>query len=835
MATDQIDHQVRDATNILCASRRFPLIAVVGILFASVSMTYAAAALSQSVDFDIPAQPVISALHAWSRQSNVQVMMADSGEVTRQQSDGVQGRFTAAVALGRLLQRTNLTYEAVGDSTVAVKRIAAVGAQEFKEPSPEQSRPKETKTSDARRTMEEVVVTAQKREQRLQDVPISVSVLGGAELDRSTIVGTTEALSRVPGAAVNVTYQGGGTQVVMRGVTAGGALFTGSSPIAYYLDSVPFGLVKSAIVPDTNAYDLQRVEVLRGPQGTLYGASAQNGVVRILTHDADLNDFEFKGRTSVSTTERGNESYRGDVAVNIPIVDGKLAARAVLGYGDLGGWIDSARARNVNDAEIGNMRVKVNAQPTDRLSIGMSAWLSRADYGGPSTADENDKQQAVLEEPIETDFDAYGLKVGYESPALSVASMTSYLEYSNRSRRDLIYFLPDFVSPDRFDAEVFSQELILNSKNEGLWRWSLGGMYRDAEDLTLQGDQFLPDPPLINTDITYMSKSFAVFGELTRMILDGKIELTAGLRYFEDDVTVRENYNPDGLPLIRTKEKFDATSPRAVVTWHPSDHMTLYASYAEGFRSGFDQTPRVQRLGPAFPPVKADTLTNYELGTKGELLQGRISIDAALYYIDWQDVQQSLTVNFIGEGGVITPTTANVNGESASGVGFDFGLSARPIDELELGLTLSWNDLTMDGQVFSSSSAGVPVLLFDKGERLNVSPEYTVGTWAEYAFPLGSGRFNGRLSGSANYTSAMDLRTIAGGVQSIAAGDSLLIGNVSFSVDGPGNWSAKLFVDNVNDERGSPVGFPFVPGIITDWDARVRPRTTGMQLEYRFK
>lgn len=121
-------------------------------------------------------------------------------------------------------------------------------------------------TAREARPLEEVVVTAQRREEQLQEVPISISVIGGDALDKSTAQGVTEALNQVAGVATTVGYQGGGTQVAVRGVTAGGALFNGSSPVAYYLDAVPFGLVKTAIAPDSNPYDLRQIEVLRGPQ-----------------------------------------------------------------------------------------------------------------------------------------------------------------------------------------------------------------------------------------------------------------------------------------------------------------------------------------------------------------------------------------------------------------------------------------------------------------------------------------------------------------------------------------------------------------------------------------
>ena len=331
--------------------------------------------------------------------------------------------------------------------------------------------------------LEEVIVTAQKHSQRLQDVPIAITVLGGGELDAFTGEGVSEALTLVPGLATTESVQSGGTQLAMRGVAAGGPLFSGSSPIAYYLDSVPFGLIKTAITPDSNPYDLDRIEVLRGPQGTLYGASAQNGVVRVLTKDANLEDFELKARTSLSSTEDGTESYRGDVAVNVPVIAGKLGIRAVAGYDDQGGWIDRPTGEDANDAQISNFRFKANAQPTDSLSIGLSAWLSRGDYGAPSFADDQGRNAATMDESISADYDLYGLRVVYDFAAFTLTSSTGYIDYQNDSALDLLPFgAPGLALSTVLDSEVLSEELILSSEQNETWRWSLGGMYRDGED-----------------------------------------------------------------------------------------------------------------------------------------------------------------------------------------------------------------------------------------------------------------------------------------------------------------------------------------------------------------
>jgi iron complex outermembrane recepter protein len=670
-------------------------------------------------------------------------------------------------------------------------------------------------------SLEEVIVTAQKRSQRLQDVPISISVLSGADLDRSSLLGVTEALNRVPGVATTVAGQGGGTQVVIRGVTAGGPLFFGSSPIAYYLDSVPFGLVKTAIAPDSNVFDLDRVEVLRGPQGTLYGASAQNGVVRVLTKDADLDDFEFKVRTALSTTDGGSENYRGDVAVNVPLVEGKLAARAVLGYNDLSGWIDKPNKEDANDAQVRTARLKVNGQPTDNLSFGLSAWLSRSDFGAPSYAADGERLVSTLDESIETDYDAYGLKVVYDFPAFSVTSSTSYLDYSNDGSVDLLPLgLPNAPLGTALRSKVRSEELILSSSTEGAWRWSLGGMYRDAEDRLIQEFVFFPAP----IDFSDTSESIALLGELTRVFMDGRFELSAGLRHFEDEVEQRENVRNTGIPtetLYRRSTDFDATSPRVVLTWLPSDRLTLYASYAEGFRSGFDQNANVP--ASLFPPLDPDNLMNYELGAKGVLADGRLSYDAAVYYMDWEDVQQTASVLF----GALT-VTALVNGKSASGVGFDLSVRTEAAEGLQLGLSFSWNDLTMDSAVLSPQG----LFVFGAGERLNLSPEYTVGGSLNYTYPFGSSGLSGHLAASANFTTEQINRNFDPTFgTSTVEGDDMLIARTSFAIEGQdGRWAATLFADNLTNENDPPVRNVLTP----QWSLRVRPRTIGLQLDYRF-
>jgi iron complex outermembrane receptor protein len=807
---------------------------------------------------NIPAQGLGPALQALAKERGVHFVFV-SEDVENQRTSGAVGNLGLDEALQTLLGGTGLTYQYIDESTVSILPIAAVpttslspqdraaGSQatvlgvaagegdvwsRFRMAQNEggSSTPASVSANAAARghgeDLEEIVVTAQKREERLQDVPISLSVLEGSALDHGSFAGVAEAVNQVGGVNLFKDNQGGGVKVSVRGVASGGPLFFGASTVGYYLDEAAFGFVKTAIVPDANAYDIERVEVLRGPQGTLYGASALNGVVRVLTKDADLDAFDFKARTSFSSTEGGGENYRGDLAVNVPLVPGKLAARAVVGYSDYSGWIDNTFAEETNDAELATFRLKINAQPTDALNVTLSAWSSRSDYGAPSAATEDGLSTVIFEEPLAADYDLYGLTINYDFPAFAVTSATSYLDYSSEGELDFLNVQPLFTG---LYARTFAQEIRLHSTGKGPWRWSFGGIYRDSEDDLVQTlSAFLPAP----IDFSDLSESFAVFGELSRRFLNDELELTLGLRHFSDDVTNRENIRHTGNPaepLYSAKSEFDATTPRAILTWYPSGELTLYGSYSEGFRSGFNQNANVITAAPQFPPVKEDRLKNYEIGAKGTLVDGRLFFDTALYYIDWQDVQQTVGVQ-VAPGTVVT---ALVNGESASGLGVDVGLTLKPTDSLQLRLALGWNDLTLDHAVTSDELLAGDVL-FEEGERLNESAETTAGLAADYLFPLGSSGFEGQISCSAHYHTELVSRSAVPGAVVFGRGDDVLNTRLDFTVRSAQHWTATIFADNLTNEdnivRAGPFGF-LLFGLSTE---RPRPRPIGVQFEYDF-
>jgi len=812
-------------------------------------------AAEKAVALDLASQPLQDALHQFSVATGLKVMfLTELGRGIV--SPHVSGTLTPGVALGLLLKGSDLRFKYLDSQTIAVlpahepqgdspvrptsrvdtdpvKTAASnvdggVGSTTEHGAKGAQQTPggaESAANSSAKRLedIQEVVVTAQKREERLQNVPISISVLGGAELDRSTAQGVSDALSTVPGVATSANYLGSGTSVVIRGVQAAGSLFTGSSAVAYYLDSVPFGLIRSAIAPDENAFDLERIEVLRGPQGTLYGASALNGVVRVLSSDPDLQQFDLKARVSSSVTQYGGDNYRGDLAVNIPIVGDLLAARAVLGYENNAGWIDQPNKKDVNDAQLRNYRIKLKAQPTEDLTVGLSAWSSRDNLGAPSIGYTYNKSSSVLDQPVVTDFDAYGLKVENNFAGYLLSSLTSYLDYKNEASLDLApYGFEGSIFFSGLNSNAVSEELNLSSPRDGKWRWSVGAIYTRRTENLYQTYSVIDVPP---ETVDMLSKSYAVYGEITRLLCNDRLEVTAGVRHFHDDVTQMGQLAPD-QPFMPASGTFAANTPRVVLTWHLDERHMVYGSYSQGFRGGFPQDPTVPS---DYPPVQPDRLRNFEMGSKGSLIDGLLSYDTSVYYMKWNGIQQQLYVPYLG---VPAGAIAVVNAQSASGVGVDLAASMEPVRGLILRLNGSWNNLGMDTDVLSGG-----VILFNKGNRPNYSPQTTAGLAAEYRFPLGGHGYTGHIETSVNYVSRQSYRALQNGgapdaFALVQRGDPLTTGRVSLSLVAPRHWQASLFVDNVTNERGSPIdAFAGVP----DWAARVRPRTAGLQLEYGFR
>jgi iron complex outermembrane recepter protein len=663
------------------------------------------------------------------------------------------------------------------------------------------------------KVVEEVLVTAQRRTERLIDTPLSIGVLSGAELDQSSVRGVTDVLNQVGGVSLTEA-QPGNVQIAVRGVLSSAS--AGTSSVGYYNDEVPFAFINTAELPDTNAFDLARVEVLRGPQGTLYGANALNGVVRVLTNDADVNAFEAKGRLRGSQTHRGGDNYNGDVALNVPIVPGKLAIRAVAGYSDLSGFIDSTfdGGKDFNDTQAQSYRLKVNYQPSDEFNVKLGYTRSEIDNGGPSSAQDNFTTRFSSNQPDERVLDIYNLIAEYRAPKVSLLSSTGYVDYLGHRRVELLFggvsLLPVLYTSG---LTSFSQEVRLSSNLEGPWRWTAGALYKDTTESTLQDPQaIIPG----NLSADYISESYAVFGEATRSFAE-RFEFTAGVRYFEDRFKVVQYSAFAGAAAPPQKATFDKVTWRALLTYRPQADAMLYGSVATGFRSGRNQSFAALNFDPTLPAVEPDSLITYEVGTKNELAGGALTFETIVYYTKWEDIQQSLVIpqGFLGY----------LNAGEASGVGADASIVVRPTHSLSFQASIGWNDLKLDEDVRQGTA-----ILFQKGARVNDSPEWTGSLGASFRTGMPMENVDFVLSSNYAYGSDRLSRYISAGSGLQTESDA--IGNLKASAGLAGErWTVDLYGDNLTNEDGSitsPNGGEAFNSL------RYRPRTVGLQTTFSF-
>jgi len=674
----------------------------------------------------------------------------------------------------------------------------------------------DAQTSESRRPADpqvlgEIIVTAQKREERLLDVPLSISAFTATAMQDSGAAQLGDFLESAPGVSLVDSHQGD-NNIQIRGISSQ----FGDSPVGYYLDELPFSFLGNPQVPDVRTFDLERVEVLRGPQGTLYGDGSIGGTVRILTAVPQLDDVAAAVDVTGAGTSGGEESYAARGMVNIPLSKDVAGLRLVASKEEIGGWIDrpATGAKDVNDRDVQNYRAKLRIAPTERLDVILSAWRTE-EVSADRAVSAADRTTILDPTRFTTEYDLYSATVQYDLDFAQLLSATSWMEFEDHQ---LGSFAGAPLTNDR-DYDVLSEELRLTSKNDGTFRWTGGLFYRKTEGRV--------DAAFLTFRTTSIgeSESYAVFGEGTWTLLDQKLDLTLGLRYFEDDRLTNDPLDPATLALIRTldpsftlpvEESFNTLNPRFNLAFHVADDWLLYTNVAKGFRSGLVQP--TSSLVPAIltgrtdvpTGIKEDRLWSYELGTKGSFAGGRVTLESAVYLNDWDNLQVNVVVdpaNFI---------SALINAGSARTVGLEVALALRPVDGLTFRLSGS--------QMKAEYTEDVPNANIRDGDRVRGVPETTLAAAATYRWPLGT-TINGFVHGNAQYTS--DRVDVPNG---LIPSDSLTTVDLRIGVEGA-SWGAYLVGENLTDENGAAdVIFPGFGGVTT----RLRPRTYGLNLRYNF-
>ncbi|WP_430388321.1 TonB-dependent receptor [Blastomonas fulva] len=560
----------------------------------------------------------------------------------------------------------------------------------------------ETETADEQERGAAIVVTANKRVERITDVPYAVTAIGQREIQDRGAVDIKDLQYSIPGLNIQE-LSPGANRTTLRGINPGAG--TGLPIVGIYVDDVGISVDQQQRDGAFPLVDLERIEVLRGPQGTLYGQGSMAGTIRYITRDPDLDSVDGYVEGNIYNQRFGDIGYRANGAIGIPIAKDVAGLRIAGGYDYLAGWIDYPNApgggvKDANNTKRFYVRPKLVIRPDDALKISLlyQYYEQTTDADGISGFDGVRTRALASLTPGKDRLHLINAIVDYDFGPATLTSSTGYQDRQLLLRGAFGPFIASFDTA----FKQFSQEVRLSSNGDGPFRYTIGGWYRD---FTSNGERTLflngtATPTLRRSgDDPVDSESWAIFGEGSYAFTD-QLELTLGARYYDD-----RRSSGAVIPVTVTRRaKFDAFSPKATLRYKWSDDSSTYLTVSQGFRSGgFNGT------GSIYGPEK---LWNYELGTKTSLFNDALFIDAAVYYVDYKDRQaQSIVPG--GAAGVFLTETRNAG--AASGFGIEVAISANLGSGFELSATGAYNDITAD-------VTNAEVI---KGERFGFVPAFT--------------------------------------------------------------------------------------------------------------
>lgn len=631
----------------------------------------------------------------------------------------------------------------------------------------------------AQSEVDELVVTARKRDEALIDVPFSVAAQSEAVM-RARGVANVEDLSRTV-ASFSVQNLGPGqSQVAIRGISAGQIVRDQpgvKEQVGVYLDESVISL--SLFTPDIDLFDLNRVEVLRGPQGTLYGSGSLSGTVRYITNQPELGRFEATTEATLSSVQGGEVGGDLKGTVNLPLSD--KAALRITAYGSqFPGFIDAVQPdlsvdKNVNDGTRWGVRAALRFEPSENLSITPRVLYQSIDVDGFNRVDVYNvlaneftttrppvrlgglKQFTQFKEKFEDDFFLGDLTIAYDMGDFDLTSISTYTDRDVLVYRDAtaltgsitggsiglppaVYTL-DAPLIDTTKVKSFTQEVRLGYQAEGPLTWVLGAFYshidRDyAQDLQVAGFEALtgiptagpaaPRDSLYYSTVPYKQKQFALFGEATYELTD-RLDITAGLRWsdYKEDRTLTF----DGIFAERTigvpgKTKADAWAPRVIVAFEATDAVTLNAQVSKGFRLGGINDPLNRPLCTPADFATFDALSDPSFRNETvwnyeaglkARLGGRGSLTLAGFYADINNLQATIDAGSCS-------SRVIVNVPSAKSVGFDAEFAYRLTDNFDIAATASYNDAQLTSSV--TDATGQPIQGLRDGNRLPTVPKF---------------------------------------------------------------------------------------------------------------
>jgi outer membrane receptor protein involved in Fe transport len=754
----------------------------------------------------------------------------------------------------------------------------------------------DTGTADAANSqIEEVVVTATRRSEKLKDVPASISVLSGADIEAKHILSYDDIARSVPGVSF-VAHGGTGQEdIEVRGIGS----TTGNSTVGVYIDDIPIittighnGIVQPKFL------DLNRVEVLRGPQGTLFGASSEGGTIRLITNQPDLESFSGSVKMDLSGTDHGGVNYDGQAIINVPIVPGKFAIRGAFEYGDDSGWIDhynlsgNLDKTGVNDERNEVARITGRLQPSDDLTLTPALYFQRIkDADSPAFVESLGlfKENQRIAEPVRDTMFIPSLTINKDLGFATLTSVTSYFWRQNARQSDGTYFnsgavaeyvldpvfpqykkqndtiLANIISPVRFNQtyNTETQEIRLASPSKadsGLpFSWVVGLYYQDQAsthrdyepapgfsaafekiygvDINQSYLGSPTDPHLWDGDLMWMTsernsqRQYAAFGQFDFDVTP-QLHGSAGIRYTYARESFTQlgagyfdlgNAGTLGVPYSQNA-RFYAPTPKFSVTYDFSDTTTAYATAAKGFRLGGATTPNdndlclqgFKLLGINDPPKTygPDKLWSYEAGAKSLLLDKQLSVSGDAYFIQWTQIQQSVSIPICGG-------ALNTNVGDAEAYGGELEVQYKPaeIPGLTLGMNAGVEHATITSTINASTAA--------VGQKVLFTPDWTASFSADYTWKLQGDMF-AFVRGVYNWVGRSHGSFYQGDPNYSDPQYGVLDGSVGVDFD---LWEISLYGKNITNDQ-TIIQSPHDNGTIKGYT--VRPLTVGMTVSRQF-
>jgi outer membrane receptor protein involved in Fe transport len=668
--------------------------------------------------------------------------------------------------------------------------------------------------------IQEIVVTATKRDSALEKTPISMSAVTGASLADAGVTDVHALLQSTP----NLSFQDAGpsqTRVFLRGVESPGEATTG----IYYDETPVTGAVGSS--SDSGAYstllklfDVDHVEALRGPQGTLFGSGSMGGTLRIIYNKPALDDYEATVDSDVTASKHGGEGYDVQGMVNIPVIKDELAVRAVVYEQHGGGYIDNTylHQNNVNTSNTQGGRLMVRFKPNDDLTIDGSI-IYEHDYGyDPKWTEGGGAYESTsqVQLPYDDRITIYNLTARWDlGPVIATAIVSDQYRKVQSSAQDLSYLFDEiFGSIPAANAVGAAPSLILDSQtvrnptaelrfsnaDKGFLDWTVGGFYSDRTTNALipiyganaaTGAVNLQDLQFAGNEYDKL-RQLAGFGEAAAHLTD-KLTLTFGARYF-DYTRTEGSSQPVGDPFLGL-----GTAPYTQLTGSETGWVTKtdlsyqfnsnllgYVSASQGFRPGGENL--VIALPASLQTYAPDSLWNYEVGFKTSWFNHRLQFDIDGYLMDWTNMQ------------VLDHGTGNEsefqfisNAGAAQLKGIETSLTAIPIRNLTIqaNLTVS-RDVLTENQPSGSGIVGAGL----SGNRIPYVPEISGGASAQYSWPLtdtlgGMARVDEHYVGSSysNFNNSAGFQT---------TNPAYALTNIRIGVEGPDKkWGVYLYTNNL--------------------------------------